>query len=103
MSDNKGVQVIDLNKLGLEQLTALKNQLDQVGSLYVFWHNRTLFHKYKLKHVSTMHYLFQDLQYFTDSLQQLKIAQVKFSESGECVEKVSDSVHSVLVVLSLLV
>ena len=30
----------------------------------------------------------QELQFFNDSLQQLKIAQMKFSESGECVDKV---------------
>ena len=32
---------------------------------------------------------FQELQFFSESLQQLKIAQLKFNESGECVEKVS--------------
>ncbi|KAL7646426.1 UNVERIFIED_CONTAM: hypothetical protein RMT77_003339 [Armadillidium vulgare] len=59
MAETKNLQVIDLSKLGLEQLTSLKNQLDQ------------------------------ELQYFTESLQQLKIAQVKFSDSGECVEKLT--------------
>lgn len=54
-----GPQVIDISKLNLEQLTSLKNQLDQ------------------------------ELQFFNDSLQQLKIAQMKFSESGECVDKVT--------------
>ncbi|KAG7173037.1 prefoldin subunit 5-like [Homarus americanus] len=58
-SKGSGPQVIDISKLNLEQLTALKNQLDQ------------------------------ELQFFNESLQQLKIAQLKFSESGECVEKVT--------------
>lgn len=61
MASGKGVgpQVIDISKLNLEQLTSLKNQLDQ------------------------------ELQFFNDSLQQLKIAQMKFNESGECVDKVT--------------
>ncbi|KAK7084168.1 Prefoldin subunit 5 [Halocaridina rubra] len=54
-----GPQVIDISKLNLEQLTSLKNQLDQ------------------------------ELQFFNDSLQQLKIAQMKFNESGECVDKIT--------------
>ncbi|XP_045124925.1 prefoldin subunit 5-like [Portunus trituberculatus] len=61
MAANKGAgpQVIDISKLNLEQLTTLKNQLDQ------------------------------ELQFFSESLQQLKIAQLKFNESGECVEKLT--------------
>ncbi|XP_076029199.1 prefoldin 5 [Oratosquilla oratoria] len=55
----KGVQVIDISKFNLEQLTQFKNQLDQ------------------------------ELQFFNDSLQQLKMAQMKFGESGECVEKIT--------------
>ncbi|XP_064086747.1 prefoldin subunit 5-like [Macrobrachium nipponense] len=54
-----GPQVIDISNLNLEQLTSLKNQLDQ------------------------------ELQFFNDSLQQLKIAQLKFNESGECVNKIT--------------
>merc|ERR1712212_159797 len=54
---SKGPQVIDISKLNLEQLTQLKNQLDQ------------------------------ELTFFNESLQQLKIAQMKFTESGEYVEK----------------
>jgi len=57
MSGNNTPQVIDLSRLSLEQLTTLKNQLDS------------------------------ELQFFNESLQQLKIAQVKFNASGECVEK----------------
>ncbi|XP_071525619.1 prefoldin subunit 5 [Panulirus ornatus] len=59
MASSKGPQVIDINKLNLEQLTTLKNQLDQ------------------------------ELQFFNESLQQLKIAQLKFNESGECVDKIT--------------
>ncbi|XP_018019018.1 prefoldin subunit 5 [Hyalella azteca] len=59
MAANKGPQIIDLSKLNLEQLTALKNQQDQ------------------------------ELQFFNESLQQLKMAQLKFSESGTCVEKLT--------------
>merc|ERR1712183_699601 len=59
MATPKGPQVIDISKLNLEQLTSLKNQLDQ------------------------------ELQFFNDSLQQLKIAQLKFNESGECVDKIT--------------
>merc|ERR1719187_2578471 len=59
MATSKGPQVIDISKLNLEQLTQLKNQLDQ------------------------------ELQFFNESLQQLKIAQMKFTESGECVDKIT--------------
>merc|ERR1712142_154651 len=62
MATPKGPQVIDISKLNLEQLTQLKNQLDQ------------------------------ELQFFNESLQQLKIAQLKFNESGECVGKVTPEV-----------
>ncbi|XP_045624147.1 prefoldin subunit 5 [Procambarus clarkii] len=58
-SSKGGPQVIDISKLNLEQLTTLKNQLDQ------------------------------EIQFFSESLQQLKIAQLKFNESGECVEKLT--------------
>ena len=33
-SESKQPQIIDLSKLGLEQLTALKNQLDQVSKAF---------------------------------------------------------------------
>ncbi|KAK4324304.1 hypothetical protein Pmani_005051 [Petrolisthes manimaculis] len=58
-SKGSGPQVIDISKLNLEQLTSLKNQLDQ------------------------------ELQFFNESLQQLKIAQLKFNESGECIDKLT--------------
>ncbi|KAM3967014.1 prefoldin 5 [Aphomia sociella] len=54
-----GMQQIDLSKLNLPQLAQLKQQLDQ------------------------------ELNVFQDSLQTLKIAQSKFVESGESVEKMS--------------
>lgn len=52
-------QTIDINSLGLQQLTQLKQQLDQ------------------------------EIDLFGTSLQQLKIAQTKYQESGECVEKLT--------------
>ncbi|XP_038220668.1 prefoldin subunit 5 [Zerene cesonia] len=53
-----GMHQIDLSKLNLHQLAQLKQQLDQ------------------------------ELNVFQDSLQTLKIAQRKFVESGESVEKI---------------
>lgn len=52
---------VDLTTLNLQQLTVLKQQLDQ------------------------------ELVVFQDSLQTLKIAQSKFQESGSCLEKISPS------------
>lgn len=63
--------MIDISKLNLEQLTNLKNQLDQ------------------------------ELQFFNESLQQLKIAQLKFNESGECVDKVTPEVKGKEVLVPL--
>ncbi|OWR47607.1 prefoldin subunit 5 [Danaus plexippus] len=54
-----GMQQIDLSKLNIHQLAKLKQQLDQ------------------------------ELNVFQDSLQTLKIAQQKFVESGESVEKIT--------------
>ncbi|KAK4291244.1 hypothetical protein Pmani_035917 [Petrolisthes manimaculis] len=68
---SSGPQVIDISKLNLEQLTSLKNQLDQ------------------------------ELQFFNESLQQLKIAQLKFNESGECVEKVTPESKGKVVLVPL--
>jgi len=56
---SKKPQIIDLSKLDLQGLTALKNSLDQ------------------------------EVQFFNESLQQLKMAQMKYSESGECVDKIT--------------
>ena len=56
-----GQQLIDLTKLNLMQLTQFKNQLDQ------------------------------DLQFYQESLQNLKHAQQKFAESGEAVKQVPSS------------
>ncbi|GAB6030644.1 hypothetical protein CHUAL_007500 [Chamberlinius hualienensis] len=50
---------LDVNKLSLPQLTQYKQQLDQ------------------------------EIELFSNSLQQLKIAQTKFQESGECLEKIT--------------
>ncbi|CAL7940184.1 unnamed protein product [Xylocopa violacea] len=54
---------IDLTTLNLQQLTALKQQLDQ------------------------------ELGVFQDSLQTLKIAQSKFQESGSCLEKINPAME----------
>ncbi|CAH2040413.1 unnamed protein product, partial [Iphiclides podalirius] len=54
-----GMHQIDLSKLNLHQLAQLKQQMDQ------------------------------ELSVFTDSLQTLKIAQGKFVESGESVERIT--------------
>lgn len=51
------VQTIDLTKLNLMQLTQFKNQLDQ------------------------------DLQFYQESLQNLKLAQTKFQDSGDSISK----------------
>lgn len=63
ISSNEGpmLQQIDLTKLNLQQLTQLKQQLDQ------------------------------ELGVFQDSLQTLKIAQNKFQESGISLEKITPS------------
>lgn len=58
-SEGPMLQQIDLTKLNLQQLTQLKQQLDQ------------------------------ELGVFQDSLQTLKIAQNKFQESGTSLEKIT--------------
>lgn len=59
--DKPEMQQIDLNKLNLQQLTQLKKQFDQ------------------------------DLSVYQDSLQTLKMAQTKYSDSRESLEKISPS------------
>jgi len=59
MESSKKPQIIDLSKLDLQGLTSLKNSLDQ------------------------------EVQFFNDSMQQLKMAQMKYSDSGECIEKIT--------------
>eukprot|EP00096_Caligus_rogercresseyi_P010564 TRINITY_DN389_c1_g9_i1.p1 TRINITY_DN389_c1_g9~~TRINITY_DN389_c1_g9_i1.p1 ORF type:complete len:171 (-),score=75.63 TRINITY_DN389_c1_g9_i1:126-638(-) len=54
-----GVQAVDLTKLSLMQLTQFNNQMEQ------------------------------DLQFYMESLQNLKLAQTKFQNSGDCVSKLS--------------
>lgn len=63
MTETPHLQKIDLTTLNLQQLTMLKQQLDQ------------------------------ELGVFQDSLQTLKIAQIKFQESGSCLEKISPSLE----------
>jgi len=52
-------QTIDISKLTLAQLNQLKQQLDQ------------------------------EIELFSSSLQQLKLAQTKFQESGDCLDKIN--------------
>lgn len=59
LAEQPHLQQIDLTKLTLQQLTLLKQQLDQ------------------------------ELGVFQDSLQTLKMAQTKFQESGSCLDKVT--------------
>ncbi|GBP39720.1 Probable prefoldin subunit 5 [Eumeta japonica] len=66
-----GMHQIDLSKLNLHQLAQLKQQLDQ------------------------------ELNVFQDSLQTLKIAQSKFVESGECVEKITPEIKGKTVLVPL--
>nr|AQS22569.1 putative prefoldin subunit 5 [Pseudodiaptomus poplesia] len=62
LSQQPGMQSVDLTKLNLMQLTQFKNGLDT------------------------------DLQFYQESLQNLKLAQTKFQESGESLNKLgSDS------------
>uniref|UniRef100_T1ISQ0 Prefoldin subunit 5 n=1 Tax=Strigamia maritima TaxID=126957 RepID=T1ISQ0_STRMM len=52
-------QTVDISKLNLGQLNQLKQQLDQ------------------------------EIELFSSSLQQLKLAQTKFQDSGDCLEKIN--------------
>ncbi|XP_072929264.1 prefoldin subunit 5 [Epargyreus clarus] len=66
-----GMHQIDLSKLSLPQLAQLKQQLDQ------------------------------ELNVFQDSLQTLKIAQSKFVESGESVEKITPATKGKTILVPL--
>ena len=66
MAEAPHLQKIDLTTLNLQQLTVLKQQLDQ------------------------------ELSVFQDSLQTLKIAQSKFQESESCLEKISPSMEGIV-------
>lgn len=59
LTEQPNLQELDLSKLSLQQLSILKQQLDQ------------------------------DISMFQDSLQSLKIAQTKFQESGSCMDKIT--------------
>jgi len=59
MAGAKKPQIINLSELDLQGLTQLKEQLDK------------------------------EIQLFTESLQSFKVTQMKFSESGACVEKIT--------------
>ncbi|XP_049870861.1 prefoldin subunit 5 [Pectinophora gossypiella] len=66
-----GMHQIDLSKLNIHQLAQLKQQLDQ------------------------------ELNVFQDSLQTLKIAQGKFVESGESVEKITPQTNGKTILVPL--
>lgn len=57
LTEQPHLQQVDLTQLNLQQLTQLKQQLDQ------------------------------ELVVFQDSLQSLKMAQTRFQESNECLDK----------------
>ncbi|XP_043466581.1 prefoldin subunit 5 [Leptopilina heterotoma] len=59
LTEQPNLQEFDLTKLNLQQLSILKQQLDQ------------------------------DISMFQESLQTLKIAQTKFQESGSCMDKIT--------------
>ena len=63
MTETPNLRKVDLTTLNLQQLTVLRQQLDQ------------------------------ELSIFQDSLQTLKIAQSKFQESGSCLEKITPSME----------
>ncbi|XP_013139645.1 PREDICTED: prefoldin subunit 5 [Papilio polytes] len=71
MAPAPGMQQIDLSKLNLHQLAQLKQQVDH------------------------------DLQVFQESLQALKIAQGKFVDSGETVEKLTPSTKGKTILVPL--
>lgn len=63
MTETPNLRKVDLTTLNLQQLTVLRQQLDQ------------------------------ELGIFQDSLQTLKIAQGKFQESGSCLEKITPTME----------
>nr|XP_033339193.1 prefoldin subunit 5-like [Megalopta genalis] len=63
MSESPHLQQIDLTTLNLQQLTILKQRLDQ------------------------------ELEVFQGSLQTLKVAQSKFQESGSCLDKINPAMN----------
>lgn len=71
-SEQKGMQQIDLSSLNIPQLSSLKQQLDQ------------------------------ELNLFQESLASLKVAQSKFQNSGETLEKINTEIEgdSILVPLT---
>ncbi|KPI99969.1 putative prefoldin subunit 5 [Papilio xuthus] len=71
MAPAPGMQQIDLSKLNIGQLAQLKQQVDH------------------------------DLQVFQESLQALKIAQGKFVDSGETVEKLTPSTKGKTILVPL--
>lgn len=76
-SEAPNLQQVDLTTLNIQQLSALKQQIDQVGCL-----------TYK-RHGVLKFVCFKELTLFQDSLASLKVAQTKFQNSGECMDKLN--------------
>lgn len=76
------MQQIDLNTLNLQQLTQLKNQLDQV-SLWAM-----VFRVFRMAfNVLRMLRPLQELSIFQESLNTIKMARSKYSASKEALEQ----------------
>lgn len=76
------MQQIDLNTLNLQQLTQLKNQLDQV-SLWAM-----VFRVFRMTfNVLRMLRPLQELSIFQESLNTIKMARSKYSASKEALEQ----------------
>nr|CAD7257023.1 unnamed protein product [Timema shepardi]CAD7402862.1 unnamed protein product [Timema poppensis] len=71
MATKEGMEVLDLTKLGIQQLTQIKQQLDQ------------------------------ELSVFNDSLTTLKMAQGKFRDSNDSLEKITPSTEGKSIMVPL--
>ena len=76
------MQQIDLNTLNLQQLTQLKNQLDQVSSWAVVFRVSRM-----AINVLRMLRPLQELSIFQESLNTIKMARSKYSASKEALEQ----------------
>lgn len=79
------MQQIELNKLNLQNLTQIKKQLDQVFIFNLLLLFRTFFSD---DYINFTSFLLQELGVFQDSLQALKIAQTKYKDTVECLDKI---------------
>lgn len=86
------MQQIDLMKLNLQQLTQLKNQLDQVRHFCKMY-----FFASQINHLTcelNFHDYLQELTIFQDSLQTLKMAKGKYGASKEALEQFKEGWES---------